>query len=258
MTSTLQVQPSESLVGPLRDKEGFFKVQPSKNDLLLAEPAPTLEGRTCIAGTYRRWEAFRDVGGQRERVLVRSVSRAGRAGQPPTFDYLVVGSFQLFRGVICRLRGKKHTAAAHDSLSMRTNVGVDAVGLRVVVLRKVIAQCLSALSQDHLRNSSVSIIAGYGVDYLSVLLAAYVVVDVQDAFVRLANVQRVTKMRCVCSKQEPADTHFLGAALMDFVRPNANELVLVGLRLPWEYLLEPFGLPGDDFLRRQPGDVSYT
>ncbi|KAL3290975.1 hypothetical protein RB213_013696 [Colletotrichum asianum] len=92
MTSTLQVQPSESLVGPLRDKEGFFKVQPSKNDLLLAEPAPTLEGRTCIAGTYRRWEASRDVGGQRERVLLRSVSRAGKVGQPTTFDYLVVGS----------------------------------------------------------------------------------------------------------------------------------------------------------------------
>ncbi|KAF4815626.1 hypothetical protein CGCSCA5_v007097 [Colletotrichum siamense] len=109
MTSTLQVQPSESLVGPLRDKEGFFKVQPSKNDLLLAEPAPTLEGCTCIAGTYRRWEAFRDVGGQRERVLVRSVSRAGRVGQPSTFDYLVVGSTQLFRGVICRLRVRKST-----------------------------------------------------------------------------------------------------------------------------------------------------
>lgn len=63
-------------------------------------------------------------------------------------------------------------------------------------------------------------------------------------------------MRCVCSKQEPADTHLFGAALMDFVRPNADELVLVGLRVPWEYLPEPFGLPGNDFLRRQTGDVS--
>lgn len=51
-------------------------------------------------------------------------------------------------GNTCPAQGKKHTAAAHDSLYMRTNVGVDAVGLRVVVLRKVIAQCLSALSQD--------------------------------------------------------------------------------------------------------------
>ncbi|KAJ0350847.1 hypothetical protein KNSL1_003763 [Colletotrichum chrysophilum] len=63
---------------------------------------------------------------------------------------------------------------------MRTNVGVDAVGLRVELIG------LKYLVTRHCKHSS-EVIAGYGVDYLSVLLAAYVVVDVQDAFVRLAS-----------------------------------------------------------------------